>query len=56
MDKKSVLNAKNVKKIYGLYDEQKVEALKGINSVSITSGASTPSYIVDEIIDYLKKQ
>ena len=32
------------------------EALKGINSVSITSGASTPSYIVDEIIDYLKKQ
>ena len=31
MDKKSVLNAKNVKKIYGLYDEQKVEALKGIN-------------------------
>lgn len=31
MDKKSVLNAKNVKKIYGLYDEQKVEALKEIN-------------------------
>ena len=31
MDKKSVLNAENVKKIYGLYDEQKVEALKGIN-------------------------
>lgn len=31
------------------------EALKGINSVSITSGASTPSYIVDEIIEYLKK-
>ena len=30
--------------------------LKNINSVSISSGASTPSYIVDEIIEYLKKQ
>lgn len=28
--------------------------LEGINSISITSGASTPSYIVDEIIEYLK--
>ena len=28
--------------------------LKGINSISISSGASTPSYIVDEIIEYLK--
>ena len=29
--------------------------LKNINVVNITSGASTPSYIVDEIIDYLNK-
>lgn len=29
------------------------ELLKNINSVSITSGASTPSYLVDEIISYL---
>ena len=28
--------------------------LKKINSVSVSSGASTPDYIVDEIIDYLK--
>ena len=28
--------------------------LKNIKSVNISSGASTPSYIVDEIIDYLK--
>ena len=26
-----------------------------INSIAITSGASTPSYIVDEIIEYVKK-
>lgn len=30
--------------------------LKNITSVSISSGASTPSYIVDEIIEYLKRQ
>ena len=28
--------------------------LKDVNVVNISSGASTPSYIVDEIIDYLK--
>lgn len=28
--------------------------LKKINSVSVSSGASTPDYVVDEIIDYLK--
>ena len=28
--------------------------LENINSVSISSGASTPNYIVDEIIEYLK--
>ena len=27
-----------------------------INSVSISSGASTPNYIVDEIIEYLEKK
>ncbi len=31
MDKKAVLDAKRVKKIYGQYDNQKVEALKGID-------------------------
>ncbi len=30
------------------------EALKGVKSVNISSGASTPDYIVDEIINYLK--
>lgn len=29
--------------------------LKDVKSISISSGASTPSYIVDEIIDYIKK-
>lgn len=28
---------------------------KNLTSISISSGASTPSYLVDEIIDYLKK-
>ncbi len=30
------------------------EILKGVNIVNISSGASTPSILVDEIIDYLK--
>ncbi len=30
------------------------EALKGVKTVNISSGASTPDYIVDEIINYLK--
>lgn len=29
--------------------------LKGINTVNITSGASTPDYVTNEIIDYLKR-
>ena len=29
--------------------------LKNVNIVNISSGASTPAYIVDEIIEYLKK-
>ena len=29
------------------------DELKGIKTINISSGASTPSYIVDEIIDYL---
>lgn len=29
------------------------DELKGVKTVNISSGASTPSYIVDEIIDYL---
>ena len=32
-----------------------INELKDINSVSITSGASTPGYLVDEIIEYLNK-
>ena len=28
---------------------------KNINEINISSGASTPSYIVDEIINYLEK-
>lgn len=31
------------------------EILKGISSVSVSSGASTPSYLVDEVIEYLTK-
>ena len=37
----------------GIDDINKNE-LKGVKRVSITSGASTPNYLVDEIIDYLK--
>ncbi|MBQ3252974.1 MAG: 4-hydroxy-3-methylbut-2-enyl diphosphate reductase [Acholeplasmatales bacterium] len=35
-------------------DDLDKSLLKDINSVSVTSGASTPSYLVDEIIEYLK--
>lgn len=31
------------------------DVLIGVNKVNISSGASTPAYIVDEIIEYLKK-
>ena len=37
-------------------DDLKNKIPNNINSVSITSGASTPEFIVDEIIDYLKKR
>ena len=33
-----------------------LNALEGIEKVNISSGASTPSYIVDEIIEYLKSK
>ncbi|MBR6071482.1 MAG: 4-hydroxy-3-methylbut-2-enyl diphosphate reductase [Acholeplasmatales bacterium] len=33
-----------------------MDDLKNVNVVNISSGASTPDYIVDEIIDYLKKK
>ncbi len=32
-----------------------INELKNINSISITSGASTPGYLVDEIIEHLNK-
>ena len=35
-------------------DEIDREALKGVKNISITSGASTPDHLVDEIINYLK--
>lgn len=34
-------------------DQLKKESLDGIHKVNVSSGASTPSYIVDEIIKYL---
>ena len=37
-------------------DDLKNKIPNNINSVSITSGASTPEFIVDEIIDYLENQ
>lgn len=36
-------------------NELKQFNLRGIKSISISSGASTPSYLVDEIIEYLNK-
>ncbi|MDE7213684.1 MAG: 4-hydroxy-3-methylbut-2-enyl diphosphate reductase [Anaeroplasmataceae bacterium] len=40
--------------IEGVSDLKEID-FKNINKVSITSGASTPDYIVDEIIEYLKR-
>ena len=40
--------------IEGVNDLKQVD-FKNINKVSITSGASTPDYIVDEIIEFLKR-
>ena len=34
-------------------DQLKKESLDGIHKVNVSSGASAPSYIVDEIIEYL---
>lgn len=62
-DKKS----SNTKKLYSVSIERGIktiliedlkslpkESLIGVKKINISSGASTPSYIVDEIIDYLK--
>lgn len=38
----------------GSLSELNVEWLKGINSVAITAGASTPTPLVKEVIDYIK--
>ena len=57
----------NTKKLYNIAKEKfnaimindkndlDVNLLKNINEISITSGASTPSYLVDEIIEYINK-
>jgi 4-hydroxy-3-methylbut-2-enyl diphosphate reductase len=57
----------NTKKLYNIAKEKfnaimindkndlDINLLKNINEISITSGASTPSYLVDEIIEYLNK-
>ncbi|MCR4897759.1 MAG: 4-hydroxy-3-methylbut-2-enyl diphosphate reductase [Acholeplasmatales bacterium] len=57
----------NTKKLYNIAKEKfnaimindkndlDINLLKNINEISITSGASTPSYLVDEIIDYINK-
>jgi 4-hydroxy-3-methylbut-2-enyl diphosphate reductase len=63
-DKKS----SNTKKLYSVSIERGIktiliedlnslpkESLIGVKKINISSGASTPSYIVDEIIDYLKR-
>ena len=63
-------NSSNTKKLYKVSKEiRKINTvlcedlesldkniLKNVNVVNITSGASTPSYIVDEIIEYLNKR
>lgn len=41
--------------IDNINDLEKID-FSNINSVSISSGASTPNYIVDEIIEYLEKK
>ena len=57
----------NTKKLYNIAKEKfkaimindkndlDINLLKNINEISITSGASTPSYLVDEIIEYINK-
>ena len=55
----------NTKKLYNIAKEKfksimindkndlDINLLKNVNEISITSGASTPSYLVDEIIEYI---
>ena len=38
------------------YNEIKGFDFSKINTLAITSGASTPSYVVDEVIDFLKSK
>lgn len=57
----------NTKKLYNIAKEKfnaimindkndlDINLLKNINEISITSGASTPSYLVDEIIEHINK-
>ena len=57
----------NTKKLYNIAKEKfnaimindkndlDINLLKNINEISITSGASTPSYLVDEIIEFINK-
>ncbi len=49
-----IKNNINTIQIENLDDLKKIN-LTSINSISITSGASTPEYIVNEIIEYLKR-
>lgn len=63
------INSSNTKKLYELAKDNNIKAtmcdslntldkslLEGIKSVSISSGASTPIYLVDEIIEYINKK
>lgn len=63
------INSSNTKKLYELAKSNNIKAimcdsintldkslLEGIKSVSISSGASTPIYLVDEIIEYINKK
>lgn len=51
ISKKSNINTLLIESVKDLYDYD----FANINSISITSGASTPSILVDEIINYISK-
>lgn len=46
----------NLEKVFWIQtlDNLKEESLEGINKIGIMAGASTPSYIIDEVAEYLR--
>lgn len=54
----SIALEKGIKKVFLIEDVNEINDidLKGINNVYVGAGASTPSYLIDEVIEYLSSK